>query len=89
VAETPFTLRRIHSRVWRFVVSLELELTDDEVAELEAPNTPCADFQRISDDAQLACISAKLGIKPARPDPSAPESQWDGFLPSYCRVRLR
>jgi 1-deoxyxylulose-5-phosphate synthase len=47
------------------VASLELELTDDELAKLEAPYTPRYDFQGISDDAELARISARLGIKPA------------------------
>jgi 1-deoxyxylulose-5-phosphate synthase len=47
------------------VASLELELTDDEVAKLEAPYTPRYDFQGISDDAELARISARIGIKPA------------------------
>ena len=47
------------------VASLELELTDDEVATLEAPYTPRYDFQGVSDDAELARISARLGIKPA------------------------
>jgi aryl-alcohol dehydrogenase-like predicted oxidoreductase len=48
------------------VASLEIKLTDDEVSALEAPYTPRHDFQGISDDAELARISAKLGIKPAR-----------------------
>ena len=48
------------------VASLDFTLTDDEVAALEAPYTPRYDFQGISDDAELARISAKLGIKPAR-----------------------
>jgi aryl-alcohol dehydrogenase-like predicted oxidoreductase len=47
------------------VASLDIELTDDEVAELEAPYTPRADFQGVSDDAELARISARLGIRPA------------------------
>jgi 1-deoxyxylulose-5-phosphate synthase len=47
------------------VASLEINLTDDEVATLEAPYTPRYDFQGISDDVELARISAKLGIKPA------------------------
>ncbi|MDT7774374.1 MAG: 1-deoxyxylulose-5-phosphate synthase [Pseudonocardiales bacterium] len=47
------------------VASLEIELTDDEVAELEAPYTPRHDFQGISDNAELARISARLGISPA------------------------
>jgi aryl-alcohol dehydrogenase-like predicted oxidoreductase len=48
------------------VASLEIELTDDEVAELEAHYTPRADFQGVSDDAELGRLSARLGIEPAR-----------------------
>jgi len=48
------------------IASLEIQLTDDEASALEAPYTPRHDFQGISDDAELARISAKLGIKPAR-----------------------
>jgi aryl-alcohol dehydrogenase-like predicted oxidoreductase len=47
------------------IASLDLELTDDEIAMLEAPYTPRYDFQGISDDAELARISARIGIKPA------------------------
>jgi 1-deoxyxylulose-5-phosphate synthase len=47
------------------VASLDVELTDDEVAQLEAPYTPRADFQGISDDAELSRISARLGIRAA------------------------
>ena len=47
------------------VDSLELDLTDEEVAQLETPYTPRYDFQGISDDAELLRISARLGIKPA------------------------
>ena len=47
------------------VASLDLELTDDEVAALEAPYTPRADFQAISDNTVLRRVSATLGIKPA------------------------
>jgi 1-deoxyxylulose-5-phosphate synthase len=47
------------------VASLELELTDEEAAQLEDPYTPRYDFQGVSDDAELARISARLGIKPA------------------------
>ena len=47
------------------VASLDIELTDDEVSALEAPYTPRHDFQGISDDAELARISARIGIKPA------------------------
>jgi aryl-alcohol dehydrogenase-like predicted oxidoreductase len=32
---------------------------------IEAPYTPRHDFQGISDDARLARISARIGIKPA------------------------
>jgi aryl-alcohol dehydrogenase-like predicted oxidoreductase len=48
------------------VASLEITLTDDEVATLEGPYTPRYDIQGISDDAELARISARLGITPAR-----------------------
>jgi len=47
------------------VASLEIDLTDEEVAQLERPYTPRYDFQGISDDAELARISARIGIKPA------------------------
>jgi hypothetical protein len=47
------------------VASLDIELTDEEIAALEAPYTPRYDFQGISDDAELARISARIGIKPA------------------------
>ncbi len=46
------------------VASLDIELTDDEVAQLEAPYTPRNDFQALSAQADLARISARLGIKP-------------------------
>jgi diketogulonate reductase-like aldo/keto reductase len=48
------------------VASLEIELTDDEARVLEGPYTPRYDFQGVSDDAEPARISARLGIKPAR-----------------------
>ena len=47
------------------IASLELELTDPEASRLEAPYTPRYDFQGISDDAELAQISNRIGIKPA------------------------
>jgi aryl-alcohol dehydrogenase-like predicted oxidoreductase len=47
------------------VASLDVDLTADEVARLEAPYTPRDDFQGISDPAELVRISARLGIKPA------------------------
>ena len=47
------------------VASLAIELTDDEVARLEAHYTPRHDFQRISDAAELARIAARVGIKVA------------------------
>ena len=56
------------------VASLEIDLTEDEVATLEAPYTPRYDFQGISDDAELARISARLGIKPANPARTAEPS---------------
>jgi diketogulonate reductase-like aldo/keto reductase len=47
------------------IASLEIQLTDEEVDSLERPYTPRYDFQGVSDDAVLARISARLGIKPA------------------------
>ena len=47
------------------VASLEIELTDEEVRSLQAPYTPRADFQGVSDDAALRGISTRLGIEPA------------------------
>jgi aryl-alcohol dehydrogenase-like predicted oxidoreductase len=48
------------------VASLDIELTEEEVAALEAPYTPRDDFQGVSDPAALARISARIGIEPAR-----------------------
>jgi aryl-alcohol dehydrogenase-like predicted oxidoreductase len=42
------------------VASLDIELTQEEVQQLEAPYTPRYDFQGISDDAELQAIMAKL-----------------------------
>jgi len=47
------------------VASLEIQLTSDEIARLEAPYTPRYDFQGVSDDAGLARIAARVGMKPA------------------------
>jgi 1-deoxyxylulose-5-phosphate synthase len=47
------------------VASLAIDLTDEEVSRLEKPYTPRYDFQGVSDDAELARISARIGIKPA------------------------
>ena len=47
------------------VASLGIELTGDEIAELERPYTPRHDFQGISDDAELERIKAQIpGISP-------------------------
>jgi aryl-alcohol dehydrogenase-like predicted oxidoreductase len=47
------------------VASLDIELTADEVTRLERPYTPRYDFQGVSDDAELARISGRIGIRPA------------------------
>lgn len=47
------------------VASLDIVLTEEEIAALETPYTPREDFQGVSDDALLARISARIGIKPA------------------------
>jgi 1-deoxyxylulose-5-phosphate synthase len=46
------------------VASLDVELTAEEIGRLEAPYTPRYDFQGVSDDAELARISARVGIAP-------------------------
>ena len=47
------------------VASLDLELTGDELAELERPYTPRYDFQGVSDEAELARIRAQIpGMNP-------------------------
>jgi aryl-alcohol dehydrogenase-like predicted oxidoreductase len=48
------------------IASLDLSLTAEEVAALEASYTPRYDFQGISEDAELARISARVGIRPAQ-----------------------
>jgi aryl-alcohol dehydrogenase-like predicted oxidoreductase len=47
------------------VASLDLELTGDELAELERPYTPRYDFQGVSDEAELARIRTQIpGMNP-------------------------
>jgi len=46
------------------VASLEIELTDEEMAILETPYTPRYDLQGVSDAAELARLSARMRIKP-------------------------
>ncbi|HEY6500980.1 MAG TPA: aldo/keto reductase [Streptosporangiaceae bacterium] len=47
------------------VASLDLELTTDELAELERPYTPRYDFQGVSDDAEIDRIRAQIpGMNP-------------------------
>ena len=45
------------------VASLAIDLTAEEAAHLEAPYAPRLDFQGISDAAELARISAQIGIR--------------------------
>jgi aryl-alcohol dehydrogenase-like predicted oxidoreductase len=47
------------------VASLAIDLTDEEGTRLEQPYTPRYDCQGVSNDADLARISARIGIKPA------------------------
>jgi aryl-alcohol dehydrogenase-like predicted oxidoreductase len=42
------------------VASLDIQLTDDEIASLERPYTPRYDFQGISDEAEMAKIRARI-----------------------------
>jgi 1-deoxyxylulose-5-phosphate synthase len=49
------------------VASLDIELSNDEIAELERPYSPRYDFQGISDDAEIERIKAQIpAISPAR-----------------------
>jgi aryl-alcohol dehydrogenase-like predicted oxidoreductase len=50
------------SHIGDAVASLQITLTADEISALEAPYTPRYDFQGISDDKELARISARIGI---------------------------
>jgi 1-deoxyxylulose-5-phosphate synthase len=55
------------SQIDEAIASLDIDLTDQEAAGLEAHYTPRYDFQGISDDAELARIMARLpGFSPAR-----------------------
>jgi aryl-alcohol dehydrogenase-like predicted oxidoreductase len=65
VVVAPLVGATMPSHLTDAVASLELTLSDDEVAALEAPYTPRYDFQGVSDDAVLARLSAQIGIKPA------------------------
>jgi len=47
------------------IASLAIELTDEEAADLERGYTPRFDFQGVSEAAELARISARIGIRPA------------------------
>jgi hypothetical protein len=47
------------------LASLDIRLTGEEAARLEAPYTPRYDSQGVCDNAELARISARLGIRPA------------------------
>jgi hypothetical protein len=55
------------------VASLEIDLTDDEVAELEAPYTPPGDFQGVSDDGWLRRGRMLYLLGTGRPDRSRQE----------------
>jgi hypothetical protein len=47
------------------VASLDLDLTEDEIAGLERPYTPRYDFQGLSDDAEIERIRAQIpGMNP-------------------------
>ena len=53
------------SHIDEAIAALSIDLSDEEVSRLERPYTPRHDFQGISDPAELARISARIGIKPA------------------------
>ena len=65
VVAAPLVGASMTSQIDDAVASLDIQLTDDELARLERPYTPRHDFQGISDDAALERIKAQLpGINP-------------------------
>ena len=64
VVVAPLVGATMPSHIDDAVASLSIVLTDYEIAQLEAPYTPRHDFQGISDDAEMARISARVGIAP-------------------------
>ena len=56
----PLVGARTTAQIDDAVASLEIALTAEEVARLEAPYTPRADFQAVSDDRELAAIAARV-----------------------------
>jgi aryl-alcohol dehydrogenase-like predicted oxidoreductase len=46
------------------VASLDVDLTAEEAGEMEAPYSPLADFQGVSDPAEMARLSARVGVRP-------------------------
>jgi 1-deoxyxylulose-5-phosphate synthase len=65
VVVAPLVGATTRSHIDDAIASLDVELTDDEVATIESPYTPRYDIQGVSDDAELARISARIGIEPA------------------------
>jgi aryl-alcohol dehydrogenase-like predicted oxidoreductase len=65
VVAAPLVGASMPSQIDDAVASLDIQLTDDELARLERPYTPRHDFQGISDDAALERIKAQLpGFNP-------------------------
>jgi aryl-alcohol dehydrogenase-like predicted oxidoreductase len=60
VVTAPLVGARTTSQIDDAVASLDVELTADEIDRLEAPYTPRADWQGISDDKELAAIAARI-----------------------------
>jgi aryl-alcohol dehydrogenase-like predicted oxidoreductase len=65
VAVAPLVGESKSSHIEDAVASLDIELTDEESDGLEAPYTPRYDFQGVSNDADLARISSRIGITPS------------------------
>jgi 1-deoxyxylulose-5-phosphate synthase len=65
VVVAPIVGANKQSHIGDAIASLDLTLTAEEIAALEAPYTPRYDSQGVSDDAQLARISAMIRIQPA------------------------
>ena len=60
VVTAPLVGARSTQQIDEAVASLEIDLTDDEVARLEAPYTPRHDWQGVSDEAEMEAIRARI-----------------------------
>ena len=60
VVNAPLVGANTTSQIDDAIVSLQIELTPDELAHLEQPHTPRSDFQGVSDEAEMQKIIAHV-----------------------------